>query len=52
MSRLRVAVFGAAGAGLYAGNIYGSVKSIDAENLEMKKAFADKVKFAVEFRLP
>lgn len=49
---IKGAVFAASGAGLYAGNVYGSIRAVDVENERRKKAFAEQVKFVVSFRLP
>lgn len=49
---IKGAIFAACGSGLYVGNIYGSVAAIDAENGKRKKAFGERVKFAVQFQLP
>lgn len=45
-------IFAASGAGLYVGNIHGSVLAIDAENGKRRRAFGERVKFAVQFQLP
>lgn len=49
---IKGAIFAASGAGLYAGNVYGSVRAVDVENERRRKAFADQVKFVISFRLP
>lgn len=49
---IKGAIFAAAGSGLYVGNIHGSVRAIDAENDKRRKAFGERVKFAVQFQLP
>jgi len=49
---IKGAVFAASGAGLYAGNVYGSIRAVDVENERRRKAFAEQVKFIVSFRLP
>jgi hypothetical protein len=49
---IKGAIFLASGVGLYLGNIYGSVRAIDVENDKRKKAFTDRVQFAVQFQFP
>jgi hypothetical protein len=51
-SSIKGAIFAAAGTGLYVGNIHGSALAIDAENRGRRKAFGERVKFAVQFQLP
>jgi hypothetical protein len=46
------AIFAASTAGLYAGNVYGSMRAVDVENEKRRKAYAERIKFAVAFRLP
>lgn len=46
------AVFAASGTGLYAGNVYGSMRAVDAEKEKRRKAFGEQVKFVATFRLP